>query len=292
MWVDRQGKSELIADVQRAIDVPRLSHDGRHIAFRMPAPNCEIWVHDVQRGVTTRLTHEGDNHGLAWSSDDSHILFARLTAPQLWDVMSAPADGSAEAEAISAKGIPRGFVSSVSQDGNFVLVNSTNPNGEDVFLASITEKKVEPLLYSRYRERAAVFSPNGTHVAYVSDESGREEVYVQPFPAMNSREQISTDGGSDPVWSRDGKELFFRSGYKLMVVAVTLEPHFSAGRPQFLFETDFTARGNSGLAGYDVSIDGQRFVMVQQRAGHGGARVNIVLNWFEELGALARKEAK
>jgi serine/threonine-protein kinase len=151
---------------------------------------------------------------------------------------------------------------------------------------------VAPLLHSRFRERAANFSPDGTHVAYVSDESGREEIYVQPFPALSNREQISTDGGADPVWSRDGKELFFRSGHRLMAVSVTLEPRFSAGRPQFLFETSFTARGNSGLAGYDVSGDGQRFVMVQQHAMQQGANVNVVLNWFEELRRLAPKEAK
>lgn len=292
MWVDRQGETELITDFQRGVDIPRLSHDGRRIAFRIPAPNCEIWVHDLQRGVTTRLTHEGDNHGVAWSSNDESILFANLTAPQTWSVMTAPADGSGKASAISATGILRGFVSSVSPDGNFVLVNSTNPNGEDVYLVSIAEAQVGPLLNSRYRERAAVFSPDGNHIAYVSDESGREEVYVQPFPLLNHREQISTNGGADPVWSRDGKELFFRSGFKMMVVAVALEPQFSAGRQQFLFETDFTARGNSGLASYDVSLDGQRFVMVRQRAGQGGARVNIVLNWFDELEAQARKEAK
>jgi WD40 repeat protein len=292
MWVDRHGKSEPITEIDRFVDIPRLSHSGRSVAFRIPAPNCEIWVHDIQRGATTRLTHESDNHGLAWSADDTHIIFARLTAPQLWGVMATSADGAGKVDELSPSGIPRGFVSSVSPDGKFVLVNSVNANGEDVYLANIAEKKVGPLLNSRYRERAAVFSRDGRYIAYVSDESGREEVYVQPFPGMDNREQISTNGGADPVWSVDGKELFFRSGQKLMAVAVTLEPRFSAGRPQFLFEANFTARGNSGLAGYDVHPDGQRFVMVSQRAGHDGANVNIVLNWFEELRSLAPERAK
>lgn len=292
MWADRQGKTEPITEIDRVVDIPRLSHSGRSVAFRIPAPNCEIWVHDIQRGVTTRLTHESDNHGLTWSSDDTHILFARLTAPQLWGVMSTPADGTGKVDELSPTGIPRGFVSSVSPDGNFVLLNSTNANGEDVFLAMMAERKVVPLLESRYRERAAVFSRDGRYIAYVSDESGREDVYVQPFPGMDNREQISSNGGADPVWSVDGKELFFRSGQKLMSVAVTLEPRFSAGRPLFLFEANFTARGNSGLASYDVHPDGQRFVMVGQRAGNDGANVNIVLNWFEEIRRLSPEPSK
>jgi len=292
VWVDRQGKPESIADIERVADIPRLSHDGRHIAFRIPAPNCDIWVHDLQRGVNTPVTREGDNHGIAWSSDDRHLLFARLSAPQLWSVMAAAADGSGRVEEWTPAAIRRGFVSSVSRDAQFVLLNSTNENGEDVYLAHIADKKVTPLLNTRYRERAAVFSPDQSHIAYVSDQSGREEIYVQPFPSLNVREQISTNGGADPVWSRDGKELFFRSANKMMVVGVSMEPSFSAGRQQTLFEIDLTTRGTSGLAGYDVSCDGQRFVMVRQRAGEGGVNVNIVLNWFEELRALSPKEAK
>ncbi|MBL8965107.1 MAG: protein kinase [Phycisphaerae bacterium] len=292
MWVDRQGKSESITEIDRFVDIPRISNSGRSVAFRIPAPNCEVGVHDTQRGVTTRLTHEGDNHGLAWSSDDTHVLFARLTAPQLWGVMATSADGTGRIVELSPTGIPRGFVSSVSPDGKYVLLNSTSANGEDVYLASVAERKVGVLLDSRFRERAAVFSRDGRYVAYVSDESGREEVYVQPFPEMDTRERISTNGGADPVWSVDGKELFFRSGQKLMAVAVTLEPRFSADRPQLLFEANFTARGNSGLAGYDVHPDGQRFVMVGHRTGVDGANVNIVLNWFEELKRLSPERSK
>jgi hypothetical protein len=248
-------------------------------------------VHDLQRGVTTRVTHEGDNHGLAWSADDASILFARLGAPQLWRVMTTHANGVGQVEALSPAEVPRGFVSSISPDDNLVLLNSTGEDGENVFLANIKENSVQPLLISRFRERAAVFSPDGSCIAYVSDESGREEVYLSQFPALTDREQVSTNGGVDPVWSRNGKELFFRSGNSMMVVAVTSEP-FSVGRPEFLMKADFAARGNSGLAGYDVDGDGQRFIMVRARAGERGANVNIVLNWIEELRALAQSEGK
>ena len=292
VWVDRQGEQSLVVETDQAVDIPRLSHDGRRIAFRAPGPHCDIWVHDLERGTTTRLTREGDNHGIAWSSDDRRVAFARLGAPGQWSILATPSDGAGEAEELSVPAIPRGFASSYSPDGRFLLAGATLPSGEDVYLVNTKEKRASPLLHSRFVERAAVFSPDGKYIAYVSNETGREEVYVQPFPGLDLRDQISTEGGEDPVWSRDGKELFFRWRRKMMVVAVTTQPAFSAGRPQFLFESNLSARGNSGLAYYDVTPDGQRFVMVRPRSAPGGAEINVVLNWFEELKGLAPKEAK
>ncbi len=292
VWIDRQGKSTPIVEVDKVVDMPRLSPDGRRIAFRAPAPNCDIWVHDIERGVTTRLTHEGDNHGIAWFGDGRRIAFARLGAPSQWGVFVAAADGTGEVDQLSPPAIPRGFVSSISPDGQFVLAGSSNDAGDDVYLVNTRDKTAKPLFHSRFTERSATFSPDGRYVAYVSDESGREDVYVQSFPALDAREQISTTGGAQPVWSRDGKELFFRLDRKMMVVDVTLQPGFSAGRPRVLFECELSPSSNSGLGAYDVSPDGQHFVMVRERSTVGGAEVNVVLNWFEELKALTPKKAK
>mgnify|MGYP001579364499 FL=1 len=292
-WVDRMGEATPIVEIPRVIDTPRLSHDGRQIAFRSPAPECNIWVHDLESGVTTRVTREGDNHGVAWSRDDANLFFARLQVPEQWAVMSTAANGAGNVEAISAAVIPRGFVSSISADGEHILVDGGNDSGaDDVYLVDTKERSVKPLLNSRYVERAAVFSPDARYIAYVSEASGRAEVYVQSYPEAKERRQISTEGGSDPAWSRDGKELFFRSDRKIMVVDVIAEPNFSAGRPRTLFETRYPSRGSSGLTNYDVAPDGKHFVMVRERSTLGGATINIVVNWLQVLEAMAPARGK
>ena len=128
-----------------------------------------------------------------------------------------------------------------------------------------------------------MFSPDGLWLAYVSDESGRSEVNVQPYPGPGGKRQISTEGGSQPVWARNGQELFYRNGNQMMAVEITTDPNFSPGTPRLLFEGDFQM-GTVSRANYDVTLDGQRFVMLQQVGPDSGAtQINVVLNWFEEL---------
>ena len=146
------------------------------------------------------------------------------------------------------------------------------------------------LLASRFEERAAVFSHDGRYIAYVSDQSGQPEVYVQPFPGLDARMQVSTHGGAEPVWSPKGDTLFYRAGGQMMAVAVVTAPTFSADRPEALFEDVYARRGASGLADYDVSQDGERFVMIRERAEDGGAQIHVVLHWFHELRAAGPQE--
>ena len=130
-----------------------------------------------------------------------------------------------------------------------------------------------------------MFSPDGHWLAYISDESGRQEIFVQPYPGPGGKWQISTEGGNEPAWSRNGRELFFRSGSKMMAVEVTTQPTFSAGKPKVLFEGQYLAvtPGLTGTA-FDVSSDGQRFLMVKEtERAAPNAQINVVLNWSEEL---------
>ncbi len=143
------------------------------------------------------------------------------------------------------------------------------------------ERKPQPWLQTPSQEFAARFSPHGRSVAYVSDESGRYEVYVRPFPGPGEKWQISTQGGVEPVWSRDGQELFYRNEDRLMAVDVTMQPAFRAGKPRLLFEGQYL--GWADWTNYDVSTDGQRFVMIQPGQGPERRHINVVLNWSEEL---------
>ena len=135
-------------------------------------------------------------------------------------------------------------------------------------------------------EGAPIFSPDGHWLAYISNESGRPEVYVQPYPGPGGKWQISTEGGTEPIWNRNGRELFYRSGNKMMAVDITTQPSFSAGKPRMLFEGQYVADDWPLItAAYDVSADGQRFLMVKPRPSRlpSPTQINVVLNWFEEL---------
>ena len=147
------------------------------------------------------------------------------------------------------------------------------------------EHKAQPkfwkeLIYSTGTSGGAVFSPDGQWLAYASNESGRFEVYLRPYPGPGGKTQISTEGGTQPVWARNG-ELFYRNGDKMMAVGIETEPEFGIGKPQPIFEGQY-AQGGWARPNYDVAPDGQRFLMIKQEQTEG-AQINVVLNWFEEL---------
>jgi len=251
--------------------------------------HCDLWVHDIERGTTSRLTREGDNHGIAWSSDNRRILFARQQG-SAWALHASSADGSGDVEQLSEAVIQSGHASSYSPTGEYVLVSSRREStGGDVDLFDVADRSFRPLLASRFEESAASFSHDGRHIAYVSDDAGQPEVYVQPFPGLETRTQVSSHGGVEPVWSPKGDTLFYRAGGQMMAVAVVTDPTFSAARPEALFEDVYARRGSAGLADYDVSQDGERLVMVRERQGKGGGQIRVVLHWFDELRAAQPK---
>jgi serine/threonine-protein kinase len=147
---------------------------------------------------------------------------------------------------------------------------------------SLKDRKPQPFVQTAAVETAPRFSPDGHFIAYNSDESGRAEVYVRPYPGPGGKWQISTDGGTEPVWNPKGRELFYRSGNKMMAVDVTTEPTFSVGKPKMLFEGAYIPTPRS-FPDYDVSPDGERFLMLKSTEQSAPAQINVVLNWFEEL---------
>ena len=154
--------------------------------------------------------------------------------------------------------------------------------GRALWLLRLSDRKVLPFLQTPFNETAPHFSPDGRWLAYASDESGRWEIYVQPYPGPGGKWQISTGGGTEPVWARNS-ELFYRNGNKMMVVETTSQPTFSASKPKALFETNSIVTPAT-LPNYDVSPDGKRFLMLKSsEQGAAPTQINVVLNWFEEL---------
>ena len=273
---------------------PRLSHDGQQLVVRTgPAggtAGTDIWVYDISRGTLTRLTFEGSiNQHPVWSPDGRRVAFRSDRAgPQnmFWKL----ADGSGAAEHLTMSENAQS-PTSWSSDGQVLafferLASGVGPSatGRDIWVLPLDgDREPRPFLQTSFEEGGAVFSPDGRWLAYVSDESGRYEIYAQPFPGPGGKRQISTDGGTEPLWARSGREMFYWSGNKMMAVDITTEPTFSAGTPRILFEKPFL-RGGVFRANYDITPDGQRFVMTQ--AGlqqEDTTQINVVLNWFEEL---------
>jgi eukaryotic-like serine/threonine-protein kinase len=151
----------------------------------------------------------------------------------------------------------------------------------DVYVLDLHgETKPRAVVSAPAYEGGAQFSPNGRWMAYASDESGQMQVYVRPYPGSDRKDQVSTQGGTQPLWNRNGRELFYRNGNKMMVVDVTTSPNLVLSQPRQLFEQRYSFFTVT-IPNYDISADGQRFVMVKDEFGSG--RLNLVLNWTEEL---------
>jgi len=171
-----------------------------------------------------------------------------------------------------------------SGDGQLLAVGEVRPNtGRDISVLQLRDRKVQPFLQTPFTEGGAAFSPDGHWLAYSSDESGRTEIYVQPYPGPGGKWQVSTDGGAEPVWNRNGRELFYRSGDKMMSVDVSTQPTFSIGKPRLLFTGQYAPTAAT-ISNYDVSPDGQRFLMIKSNEqAQAIAQINVILNFTEEL---------
>jgi WD40 repeat protein len=264
VWVDRSGTETAIPVPPRNYALAVLSPDGRRIALRA---DDEIWIWDVERETMARLPNDRPVRGVVWTPDSQRVAFvATDNGEALWQ----SADGASAAEPLGFSGRPI----DITTDGRLLY----RPlDASDVLMRSIADSNEAPtpLLATAAEERAASVSPNGRFIVYQSDESGRDEVYVRPFPNVSAaRWQISTNGGTRPLWSADGREIYYYVGAArdriderfgsgaLMVVSIETEPGFRAGVPQQLFAGDYVANSGDGNT-YDVAPDGQRFLMVK-----------------------------
>ncbi len=277
VWVSRNGIEEAVAAPARAYyRGPRLSPDGRKVAVAIEGQETEVWLYDLSRGTLSRLTFQGStNYDPLWTRDGKRVVFHSTAG--VHGLFWQSADGSGGLEQLNKFG---GLPYSWSPDGKLLAFN----NDASIWMLRLAERKAAPLHETTFKEGAAQFSPDGRWLAYVSNESGRFEVYVEPYPGPGGKWQISTEGGTEPLWNPNGRELFYRSGDKMMAVDIATRPRFSVGKPKVLFAGQFQPSPSQVQnANYDVSSDGQRFLMVKPGQDHAPTQINVVLNWFEEL---------
>jgi eukaryotic-like serine/threonine-protein kinase len=284
VWVNRNGEERPLHAPARAFIYPRLSPDGRQIAVAIQEEAAQVWLFDLSRETLTRLTFEGNfSNYPAWTPDDKRIAF-QLNKEGPGNIFWQLADGSGGLERLTTSEYSH-YPMSLSSDGRLMAFTELDPTtGYDIWVLRLADRKAQPFLRTQFNESTPRFSPDGRWLAYVSDESGRYEIYVQPYPGPGGKWQISTEGGREPVWNRNGRELFYRSGDKMMVVDIATQPRFAAGKPRMLFEGRYEPTVVTA-ANYDVSSDGQRFLMLKpsESAEAAPTQINVVLNWFEEL---------
>ena len=301
VWVDRRGASTPLKTAARSFGVstfgsngPRLSPDGQSVAVQINDQKSDIWIYSIPRETMTRLTFEGNNLVPGWTPDGKRVVFQSTKEGPL-NLFWKPADGSGPDERLAPRSDGAQYPGSFTPDGRTLVYAQIEPKtGRDIFVlpldgdpgAAGTGGKPSVFLQTPYNETTVRFSPDGRWVAYVSDASGRNEVYVQPFPGPGGKYQVSTEGGTEMVWGANG-EIFYRAGNKMLAVEVKTQPILNIGRPQVLFEAPYllNAAGGAG-ANYDVTTDGQRFLMLKgNEQGPAATQINVVLNWFEELKA-------
>jgi serine/threonine protein kinase len=300
MWLDRSGK--VLGSVGEKTDqsAVQLSPDGTRVAISVLDParrSRDIWIHDLTReGLRTRFTFDaGEDWDSVWSPDGRSLAFS-AGRPRPLDLYRKVADGSGAEERL-VEGAGNKYVDSWSLDGRFILYTTTSAGsqtGNDLWvLPLMDERKPRPLLQTSFNETDGRFSPDGRWVTYVSNESGRNEIYVMPFPTAGGKWQISTAGGIQPKWRRDGKELFYLAGDTMMAAEVNgAGAAFQVGAVRRLFEVRRRTQTNGSLLGnlgsgrvYDVTADGQRFLVnvVAEDMQAAPPPITVITNWTATL---------
>jgi Tol biopolymer transport system component len=287
-WVDRRGNLlEILSLPPDFYQSPDISPDGSRVAIVRPSPEngTDVWMIDLDRSVATRLTFSPQENNMpVWSPDGRNLLFGSSRDGSRNIYVKGGAGAGATQLLLRMEG-PFATPMDWSPDGAAILIRDLSPaTMNDVYVYYPESETLEPLLISRFEERGAAISPDGKWLAYRSDESGQEEIYIQPFPGLGTKHRISTDGSDSPLpngaepplWSRDGTELIYLSSDRrtLMAVPIRHEPSFRAGHPERLFEMP------EGTLSY-TSIDNERFLLGVAQGGTWN--LAVVTNWVAEL---------
>jgi eukaryotic-like serine/threonine-protein kinase len=283
VWLDRKGNATPALTLRRRISEARLSPDNRRLALTIEDDNRDLWTYDFDRGVLGRVTFgAASDFGARWTPDGRRVFFA--SEKPVFHVYGKPAVGTAPDEPFVA-GAYDTVPYAVSPDGRFLVYRESHPKTrDDLWLLPLSgDRKPKPLVNGQFDEYGGDISPDGRWLAYTSEESGRPEVFVQPFPEATDRWQISSGGGQSARWSPDGRELMYAALNPTRLVAVAVRPgsEFAAGAPS----TVHVGR----LLDYDIARDG-RVLLVRRDSQAPPPSIHIVLNWFEELRAKFRAQ--
>ena len=292
VWVDNEGKSSTLWETRGSYGEPTLSPDGSKLGISVFRDGqWDVWVYDIEREVATRLTfHDGYDADQAWTPDGKYLIFTS-NRDGIESIYRKRADGSGEVERL-VESEQAFYPFAVSSDNRFLAGEVQTGGNIDIAILPLDgSKEPEAFLASEFDDRYPAFSPDGRWLAYASNESGRYEVYVRPFPAAGGKWQVSDGGGAWPLWSGDGKRLFYRTNSGIEEVSVEASGEsLSIGMPKVAVEGAYRG-GMFGISvgayifgDYAVAPDGQRFVMFPQDTDVAPkTHVTMVFNWFDEL---------
>ena len=292
VWVDRRGGAMPLPLPARSYLHPRLSPDERQLAIEIEGPAHDFYTYDFSRGALTKMSFDGASHWPMWTPKGDRLTFRswKTGTMTMWWM---PADRSSLPELLTNIGSMQS-PESWSPDGKTLAFTQMDEpqNASDVYVLPFDgDRKPRPLLKSRFTEGSPKFSPDGKWLAYSSDESGHPEIYAMAYPGPGPTVQISTNGGTDPVWRPKGGEMYYRNGDQMMAVTITDPMKLGVSKPNVLWKGHYLAGVGSscGMSGptsanYDVTADGQRFLMIEDKAQDVvGRQLSVIPGWAEDL---------
>ena len=278
VWVTRDGAEQPLSDTSRPYVNPRLSPSGTGVVVQAG----DLWLQDLRRAAFTRLGTTDSVGFPIWTPDGRQVVY-KISAGL--GVLNA--DGSGESRVIPGTG-PFDYPASFTPDGRtLIMLRSSQETSFDTYAMPFPGGgKLTPILATKSYEGGARLSPSGRWLVYVSNDSGQNEVYVRPYPGPDRRVPVSTAGGTQPTWDPQGTAIYYRAGNKMMTVGVSFAgDDITLASPRQLFERQYAYGAGITIANYDVTADGERFVMVKDESSAG--RLNVVLNWQSDLNRLA-----
>ena len=288
-WINQKGVTEsfrtLPANILNFFGL-RISPDGKRFAIRRKQKSAKIWIYDIGRGSGFPLTDDkGNEYWAVWTPDNKSVIFTSNRDGEPFNLYRMSADGSGEPERLT-EGKDGKAVYSISSDGKIAaFLENTDSTGLDLWILPLQGDR-DPQIFLRtpHDEFHPAISPDGHWLAYTSNSSGQNEVYVRPYPGPGGFITISNNGGMAPVWHPVLRELFYCQEKKMMVVTYKTKPTFEPGIPEQLFESDHLISSDKWGREYDLSPDGQRFLMIKDNYIQNATReIHVVVNWFEEL---------
>jgi eukaryotic-like serine/threonine-protein kinase len=289
VWISRSGAEEPTSISGVGFQMPRVSPDGSRVIVAASRGGTasigtvgDLWMYDLTRNTRSRLTFNGASSFPIWAPDGTRLAYSSGQTGQFQIHLKPFGVGTSEELLSSDRGT--NYPLSWSRDGRYLAsVSVDTKTFNDIWVADVSDHPTwRPFVQTPFREGAPTFSHDGRWIAYASEQSGRSEIYMRPFPGPGEEWTISPDGGTEPLWAKTAGQLFYLHGNEMMVVDINTGPPVTASRPRRLFEKPYT-RSSGFWPNYDVAGDGQRFLMVKGKAEEAPPHINVVLNWQEEL---------